>query len=228
MNIQNWRRSSFMLVFIGAGTYIILTLVAMLMYAGGTYNNPDVAGYSFLNNFFSDLGRTVAHSGDPNTISWFLFTLSIITIGIAMILFYAAWINLFKDNDSTYRLSQIGSLFGILGALGFIGVGFTPADLLLDLHILSVRIGFIAIFLASVIYSIVLYKQTNYPRVYLYTILAFTGVSLIYIVFLFFGPSAETSGGLFIQVVGQKLIVYIMAIVFSIQGYGALKITSNT
>jgi hypothetical membrane protein len=184
-----------MLVLIGAGVYIILTSAAMFMYAGGTYTNPDAAGYSFLNNFFSDLGRTESHSGEPNTISWILFTSSIMTIGIAMILFYA---------------------------------GLTPSDLLLDLHLLFVRIGFISVFIASIIYSIVLYKQTTYPRVYLYTILVFTGVSLIYIILLFFGPSTETDEGLFIQVVGQKLIVYIMAIVFSIQGYGALKIASNT
>ena len=145
-----------------------------------------------------------------------------------MILFYAAWISLFQENESVYRLSQVGSLFGIFAAVGFIGVGLTPADLLLDLHILSVRIGFLSVFIASIIYSIVLYKHKPYPRMYWYTILSFTGISLLYIVLLFFGPSAESSEGLFVQVVGQKFIIYIMAIVFSIQGYGALKISSPT
>jgi hypothetical protein len=216
-----------MLVFIAAGLYIILTLVAMLVYTGGTSTDPDVAGYSFLHNFFSDLGRTVAHSGKANTLAWLIFTISIFTIGIAMILFYAAWVNLFQENDSTHRLSQAGSIFGLFAALGFIGVGLTPANLFLDLHILSVRIGFISVFIASIFYSIALFQHIKYPRVYFYTILTFTGISLLYIILLFFGPSAETSEGLFIQVVGQKLIIYFMAVVFSIQGYGALKISST-
>ena len=228
MNFQNWRRGAFILVFLGAGIYIILTLAAMLVYTGGTYTNPDASGYSFLNNFFSDLGRTMAHSGESNTIAWFLFTASIFTIGIVMILFYTAWISLFQDEASIYRLSQVGSIFGIIAAFGFNGVGLTPADILLDLHIFSVRIGFISTFIATIIYSIVLYKQPTYPRVYLYTLLTFTGISFLYIILLFFGPSAETSEGLFIQVVGQKMIVYIMAVVFSIQGYGALKVSTST
>ncbi len=156
MKFENWRLNSFMLVFIGAGVYIIFTLVAMLFYAGGTYENPDIKGYSFFHNFFSDLGRTEVYSGDANTLSWILFTVSIFTIGIAMILFYAAWINLFQGDDTGYMLAKVGTSFGIIGALGFIGVGLTPADLLLDPHILFVRIGFISIFISSIIYSYVL------------------------------------------------------------------------
>ncbi|PWI47034.1 hypothetical protein CEE45_13755 [Candidatus Heimdallarchaeota archaeon B3_Heim] len=228
MNFQNWRRGAFILVFLGASIYIVLTLVAMLVYTGGTYTNPDASGYSFLNNFFSDLGRTVAHSGEANTIAWILFTASVLTIGIAMILFYSAWISLFQDDASTYRLSQVGSIFGIIAAIGFIGVGLTPWDLLLEPHFLSVRIGFFFTFIASTIYSFVLYRQTTYPRVYLNTLLTFTGISFLYLILLFFGPAAETTEGLFIQVVGQKIIVYIMAVVFSIQGYGALKVSTST
>ncbi len=227
MNIKNWKVLSFKLVFLGAGAYIILTLIAMIFYAGGTNVDSNTEGYSFLNNFFSDLGRTEAYSEKPNTISWILFTLSIFIVGIALTLFYLAWVSLFKDDDSTHRLSQVGSIFGVFGALAFIGVGLTPADLLRSLHILSVRIGFISVFIASVVYSFALYRHNTYPRKYFYTILTFSGICLIYIILLFFGPSPETSEGLIIQVVGQKIIVYIMAIVYAIQGYGALGVSSS-
>ena len=46
-----------MIIFVG------LNILAMLLYPGGNINNPDQIGYSFIYNFFSDLGMTISHSG---------------------------------------------------------------------------------------------------------------------------------------------------------------------
>jgi hypothetical protein len=217
----NWRKGVFISVMIGCLQFLLITLIAMLFYAGGTFNNPLQNGYSFFENFFSDLGRTTNHSGEPNTISWVLFTISTLIIGIVMILFFLAWIDHFKINSVSYRFSIMGSFIGVISGIGFIGVALTPYDVLLESHILAVQIGFVGTFGTIAFYTIALYKNLEYSKRYTIIFFILTIVSLIYLYLLFFGPSSESSTGLIIQVVGQKIIVYSMAICYFIQGYGA-------
>ena len=58
-----WRIAVFQIVIVASLAFVVVTILAMFTYAGGTGANPQNPGYSFLTNFFSDLGRTVSHSG---------------------------------------------------------------------------------------------------------------------------------------------------------------------
>ena len=62
--------------------FLVLNILAMLLYPGGNINNPDQIGYSFSNNFFSDLGMSISHSNENNIISCLLFNLSLCIIGV--------------------------------------------------------------------------------------------------------------------------------------------------
>ena len=62
-----WRFTVFKIVAVICGLFVVLTAAAMFIYPGGTNTDKTTAGYSFLGNFFSDLGRTVARGGDMNT-----------------------------------------------------------------------------------------------------------------------------------------------------------------
>ena len=62
MNEKNWREKVFMFGMIGMINYVILTLIAMVFYAGGTMINYNAPGYTFWANWFSDLGRTKGYS----------------------------------------------------------------------------------------------------------------------------------------------------------------------
>jgi len=55
---------------------VALAGIAMLLYPGGTLHDPSTTGYSFFQNFLSDLGGTVAWGGQPNYLSAFLFVTS--------------------------------------------------------------------------------------------------------------------------------------------------------
>jgi len=222
---KNLRNKVFSFVIVGSCQYIVLTIIAMFLYAGGTLDNPNQKGYSFFYNFFSDLGRTTNHLGEPNTISWFLFTISAIVVGITMIVFYLSWTYLFKDSEKSNNISKIGSIFGSIAGLSFIGVAFTPYDLLLDLHIQFVQLGFLFTFLGISIYSLLLFMHSTYPKVFSYALMVQSLLSFLFLLLLFFGPTAESSTGLFIQVVGQKIIIYAMATSYIIQGYGAWQMT---
>ena len=80
---------------IGCIQFIILTSIAMIFYKGGTYIDPSTSHYVFWNNYFSDLGRTVAHSGISNTFSFILFTVTLSIWGTFQIPFYIIFPNYF-------------------------------------------------------------------------------------------------------------------------------------
>ena len=68
--------------------FIVMTLMAMLLYPGGTIRQPDNSSYDFFRNFFSDLGRTESFTGEPQWASCILFATALCTAGLAFIGFF--------------------------------------------------------------------------------------------------------------------------------------------
>ena len=71
--IRGFGKRPFQFTIFSAILFVVLTIVAMFLYAGGTGTDPDSAGYSFFHNFFSSLGLTIAPNGEPNRASAVLF-----------------------------------------------------------------------------------------------------------------------------------------------------------
>jgi len=97
MKFDNWREFVFFLMFLSSILWFILTFIEMMLYSGGTYINPNSQGYDFFSNFHSDLGRTVAYSGRPNTMSYVIFTINNTIFWVSVILFFVAENNFFKE-----------------------------------------------------------------------------------------------------------------------------------
>ena len=108
--------------------FIILNIIAMLNYSGGTYLDHFNPGYSFTRNFLSDLGRTVSFSNEINFVSAQLFNMSIILAGGVFTLFYFHIRKVFSECGQRMP-ALVGSFFGVLGGLSLIGVGLTPVNL---------------------------------------------------------------------------------------------------
>lgn len=223
MKYHNWQRWAFILGMGGSIQYIILTSIAMLFYKGGTYDDPNNPGYSFFINFFSDLGRTIAHSGEPNTIGWLLFSTTLLIAGMTLIISMAAYFNLFRVNKAAFRLSMSGSFLGMFAGLAFIGIAFTPSDILPEVHLLFVSIGFGLVFPVAILYSIAMWI-VDYPRRYTSIFLIFAVIQSLYLLLLFLGHTVEGFGTLLIQATGQKIIVYSMILNNLFQNYGAFQI----
>ena len=201
--------------------FILLTILAMFLYAGGTYVNPNTTNYQFFQNFFSDLGLTVAISGQPNTSAAILFFIALTLTGIALISYFLTFPIHFQHSPATKQLSRLGSFFGVVSGLGYMGVAFTPANLLLDAHVLAVQIAFTSFLVAVLLYVAAIHLQPNYPKVYAIVFLAYAVILSIYLILLFGGPSAGTTQGLLIQATGQKIVVYAAIICMFIQAVGA-------
>ena len=68
--------------------FLFLNITSMLLYPGSTFRDHLTLGYSFTENFLSDLGRTLTFSGEINFLSSQLFNMSLVFAGGVFALFY--------------------------------------------------------------------------------------------------------------------------------------------
>ena len=201
MTIKGWKKKAFLFIIIGGIQYIILIFVASVFYAGGTGNNPAIPGYSFWANSLSDLGRTVAYSGLLNTISMVIFTITTSIWGFSLILFFISFRSFFKEQKKLKISSTFGSLFGIVTGMCLIGIAFTPADVLGAPHMFFVYIGYTSILLVGILYTIALYWNQNFPKIYTCTFLIFTIIFFITTLIALVGLGANQE----LLAIGQKI-----------------------
>lgn len=210
--MEEWKQKAFLFDILGCTVYVILIFLAMVFYPGGTPTNPNTRGYTFWENWLSDLGLIKSHSGENNIVSMVLFTVALTFWGIALIPFFIALRLLFTEGKLEKILSTIGSILGVIAAIGLIGIAYTPADILGLLHITFVYIAYLSLFILGVIYSIVLFKSKRLP-------IQYAIVFLIWTIIFFFTLS--------MGIVGQKIGRFSTIACFAFVGYGALKLEKS-
>ena len=222
-------------------SFILCVGMAMYLYPGGVYHmvsesggslcpgsscidpNHHTTGYSFFKNFLSDLGRTISHGEYNNFHSSLLFNIALTFGGITYILFYIYLRDFFKNNP----IANIGSLSGMCGAICFIGVAFTPADLFLPPHIMFNLWLFRFFLLATICYSWVIYKSIKIDNKYLIGNAVFIASLIFYILVLMYGPTPRDPGGLEIQAISQKFIMFNFLASIIVQTMGFSKLINN-
>ena len=204
--------------------FIVLTIVAMFFYPGGTNADPTTVGYSFFENFFSTLGLIEANNGEPNTISAILFFIALSVAGLGLIVYFVATLQFFWESKLQRVLALFGSAFGVWAGISFMGVAFTPADVFGDMHGQFVLWAFEAFFVAVLFYIVVILLNRRYPKRYALVFGVFAVCLAVYIWLLFNGPNIDTVEGLRVQVTGQKLIAYAAIIVTLIQAHAAIRL----
>ena len=136
------------------GIYIFLMAAAMVSYNGGNSIDHYGIGYSFSLNFLSDLGRANGYAGQNNTLSFYSFNLSLAIIGVAFLTYFLFLPSLHNSNPRSFLFSRIGSFFGCFSSICFAGVGMTPADSLLDMHIFFANWVFRSMCIAVLFYAL--------------------------------------------------------------------------
>lgn len=219
-----WQKQAFKLSIWGGSLFVLLTFTAMLVFPGGTLTDPTTRGYSFFENFFSELGFFTTESGAANYWSAALFFAAMIMAGASLILFCLAFRQFFLANNRQRWLSGLGMVVGVLSGICFIGVAFTPADILLGPHVFFVTWAFRLFPLCACLYAAVIFAHPDYPKRYGWLFAGFMICLVAYILLLELGPHAgETYASQVIQSMGQKIIVYVSIIMIGVQSWGALK-----
>jgi Protein of unknown function (DUF998) len=182
-----------------AAQFVVLSAIAMALYAGGTWIDRTTSHYQFTHNFFSDLGATHAFSGHDNYASAVLFAIALVTIGSALVAFAWTWRDLALEHRA--RWAGIASVaFGTASGLAFAGVGLAPIDHVLALHNHLVLIAFGGLLGYVACLTIVIWLN-HLPG--LAVNVAYVALVVGYVAVVVFGPWRLT-----LQVLAQKTIVY--------------------
>jgi hypothetical membrane protein len=205
----------------------LLTLLAMLTYAGGSVDNHAYPGYSFTHSFLSNLGMLTALSGKPNWTSASLFIIALSAAGICLVIFFVIFPRFFWSTGLQKVFNLLGSLLGALAGLCFVGIALAPADVARPAHVFFVMWAFRLFPLAVLCYLPAMFTEKHYPRGYAWVFAAFCLMLVGYYLLLTNGPSFSSPQGLVIQVIGQKVIAYASIVSIFIQSVGAYHFLGN-
>jgi len=186
--------------------FLVGISIAIYFYPGGNIHDSSQVGYSFTHNFLSDLGGYQSHSGEVNFLSSFFFGFSLILFFFAGIAFlYVPY--LFKDNALNFKLALVGSIFFAIGSIFFAGVGLTPHDLYMEMHIFFALNAFRLLIPASFLFLIVLYRS-EVENYFTFTILFLMLSTFAYVIYQVNGGNPlENIDNMSQQATIQKLIV---------------------
>lgn len=138
--------------------FLASVFLGMYFYPGGNIHDQQQVGYSFTHNFLSDLGGYQSHSDQVNFISGFFFNMAMFffaAVGFAFLLVQ----RLFYQDQINKWLAISGSFFFLTGTLFFAGVGLTPYDLYLDLHVFFAVNAFRLLVPGAMFYVLVLLRS---------------------------------------------------------------------
>ena len=219
MNFLKWKKKACIFEIFGCIQYMILIFTAMLFYTGGTVDDPSVQGYLFWGNSLSDLGRTIAYSGQINTVSMVIFSFTLFLWAISMIPFYLVLLSLFNETRMQKRLCLVGTVFAIIAAISLVGISFMPDDILDGPHMIFVYIGYASLVIVGAMYSTVFYSDKEFPKIFAYIFIIFTIVHFITSIMGLIGLASLNN----LMVIGQKIGRFTTVICFAIVAYGVLK-----
>ena len=204
---------------LGQVLFLILVFLAMIFYAGGTRDNPALLGYSFWGNTISDSGRTIAWSGLLNITSMVFLSTALIVYAVSFMPFYIIVSKLFSEGKIEKYASKIGCILGVIFSLSYIGIAFTPADVLYTPHMIFVLIGYICAFVMSVFFTIAFFKNKQFSNIYAIIFALFTIFYFVTQIIALVGLSSDRN----LMVLMQKLGTFVSIGVFFIIGYGIWK-----
>ncbi len=146
--------------------YVVLSFIAMSFYAGGHIYDLNSAGYSFSQNFFSDMGHSLSLSGENNTLSKVAFLSALVFILVAQSVFY---LSEYFRHKMFYLPNISGLVCGLISIFGIVVLIVFPNDSHKSLHILGVYIWLLS-FLVYVFFYIYLYYRSNRSCLYVIAI----------------------------------------------------------
>lgn len=194
---------------------------SMVCYPGGTVRDPGTRRYQLAHNFLSDLGMTVAHNGRPNALGAALFAGAMVLMVAGFGATLAAFLALYARPPGAPRFTRaavrLTGALGLVVALAFGAVGFTPENAVLGLH---VRVTLLAFFTVPLVIALlgVAARGTDARHATESATWTLLAVALAaYAALLHWGPPVDTGGRLTMYVVAQKAITVGATAVFLLQ-----------
>ena len=176
--IRLWRWGNAVSCF-GVIQFLCLCLWATAAYPGGTLVEHNTVGYSFSENFLSDLGRSVAWSGESNATAEGLFTTAMVVLGLSIIPFFL-FLPLHAPDKS--QILWIAAVFGVGSALSLIRIGLTPYDLYFEAHHTALFFWIVCLLAAVVLHAWALFTSEECSTAFAFLSLALALVVGLYLI----------------------------------------------
>jgi hypothetical protein len=170
MEIWSIGRLACLVTIFGVLQFFLLTFLAAFFYPGG---------YDYFGYYFSDLGAIAARNGEPNLISSKLFFVALTVVALALVTFWFVIRSLFTESRVEKVLSTLGSALGLISSPFIIGIALFPIDTQLSTHILVTLTFFSLFVLATLLYSIAIILNRNYPNYFGLVGLVLFAISLL-------------------------------------------------
>ena len=215
------KRKLLILCLVGFVFYGILNVLAMIFYPGGTLSDVEKTGYSFLENFFSDLGMVRTYTGQPNTLSSLLFASALVLVGGVLMLFFLLLTTYFPEPLLGKNLSRAGTIAGFVSGISCIGIALTPWDRFLEVHMIFAYCLSLSFLTVALLYAVAIFRNPVYPNAYAIVFIAYFVVLLMFIVLMGLGLDLESAIGRRVLATGQKVCIYSGMICIALQVVGA-------
>ncbi len=184
MTLRTWRRGSALLAIIGAVLFLIFIGIAIALYAGGNAVSPSAPGYSFLLNSWSDLGRSVAWSGEPNLGAQFFFNLAMILWAVSFVPSIYTLSSFFSETKKEKLFGNLGTICAFISTLTlFITVLFFPLDTHPLPHNILAAISYLTLLIVEFLFAYLMFANAQYPKKHAICFLIVTIAILLYIIF---------------------------------------------
>lgn len=207
------------LLLAAAAAFVLLTTLAMTLYPGSTCLRTRTSHYSFMLNFFSDLGATRTYSSRINVASAVLFMLALAIVGLAVWIFSFNAHVIWKQRERFVLPCRISIVLAAVCGLAYIGVAAFPSNLSSVMHMTSVLTAF-GFLLGYLVVLSVIQIGNAWGRFYIVSNLCFAVVLIGYIVLLAAGPRVKSIANIGTQALSQKVVVYSSIANMAIQAFG--------
>lgn len=189
-----------------AAVAVVLALLSMLQYPGGTSIDARTVGYALTQNFLSDLGMTVAYDTQSNALGAALFVASMLVMvgGFGAVVWH--YVRLYAVMPESRGVARAAGAAGALVCASFVGVAFTPENRQMPLHVDFTLFAFRVAPVAVALLALASLRATRLPRAMAVTWAALTILLAGYVLLLSVGPSTHTATGLVTMVVAQKTV----------------------
>jgi hypothetical membrane protein len=225
------KEKSLKIIFIaGVGCSILavsLFILAIVFYPGGNVMDANYPGFDFLYNTMSDLGSITAVNGESNIISRSLYASAILVTGITVVSYYLIVPSFFQKRKTTKWLSIIATTLGMIQAVLYIIMAFTPVDTKPVTHNRLIYSSPAFLYAAIFIYTIVYFLDKDFPKINRYSFLMMSIVSILLTLTVILGSILGDPLFTLSRRAGHTVFNFIVVILYGLQPLGAYFYVKN-
>lgn len=202
---------------------LALFVLAMLRYPGGTARDPFSRGYSFFENFGSDLGRTVALNGQSNRASQLVSAVGSVLLMLGLVAGATGVAAVYSTSAVSPVWARAAVAAGVLASSSVLAAFLIPVNLAPAFHVQLASWGFDLAPLVPLFFAIATARDRRFPTGVVW---GWVLLTLVLAGFIGLRVPITSDEHLIIQVTAQKVVFMTIAATFLYENHEAARVLS--